>query len=225
MKKTTPENTKKTIDDLTRSSEIFLKKKTNKEEIQISDKLNLTNHFLIAMPSMDDPVFDGTVIYICEHNEHGAMGLVINRPTDMTVAELFDRIDLQLEVIPNSHPLSKKNVLFGGPVHSDRGFVLHAPMGEFSSSLQVTDEISFTTSRDVLEMIASGEAPERLLLSIGYAGWDSGQLEQEISDNGWLTVLADPSVLFDTPLDERFNASMRLLGFDPLMLTSEAGHA
>ena len=225
MKKTTPENTKKTIDDLTRSSEIFLKKKTNKEEIQISDKLNLTNHFLIAMPSMDDPVFDGTVIYICEHNEHGAMGLVINRPTDITVAELFDRIDLQLEVIPNSHPLSKKNVLFGGPVHSDRGFVLHAPMGEFSSSLEVTDEISFTTSRDVLEMIASGEAPERLLLSIGYAGWDSGQLEQEISDNGWLTVLADPSVLFDTPLDERFNASMRLLGFDPLMLTSEAGHA
>ena len=225
MKKTTPENTKKTIDDLTRSSEIFLKKKTNKEEIQTSDKLNLTNHFLIAMPSMDDPVFDGTVIYICEHNEHGAMGLVINRPTDMTVAELFDRIDLQLEVIPNSHPLGKKNVLFGGPVHSDRGFVLHAPMGEFSSSLQVTEEISFTTSRDVLEMIASGEAPERLLLSIGYAGWDTGQLEQEISDNGWLTVLADPSVLFDTPLDERFNASMRLLGFDPLMLTSEVGHA
>lgn len=225
MKKTTPENTKKTIDDLTRSSEIFLKKKTNKEEIQTSDKLNLTNHFLIAMPSMDDPVFDGTVIYICEHNEHGAMGLVINRPTDMTVAELFDRIDLQLEVIPNSHPLGKKNVLFGGPVHSDRGFVLHAPMGEFSSSLQVTEEIIFTTSRDVLEMLASGEAPERLLLSIGYAGWDTGQLEQEISDNGWLTVLADPSILFDTPLDERFNASMRLLGFDPLMLTSEAGHA
>jgi putative transcriptional regulator len=225
MKKTTPTNSKKFIDDLTRSSEIFLKKKTNKEENQINDKWDLTNHFLIAMPSMDDPVFDGTVIYICEHNEHGAMGLVINRPTDMTVAELFNRIDLQLEVIPNSHPLSKKNVLFGGPVHSDRGFVLHAPMGKFSSSLQVTEEISFTTSRDVLEMIASGEAPERLLLSIGYAGWDTGQLEQEIRDNGWLTVLADPSVLFDTPLDERFNASMRLLGFDPLMLTSEAGHA
>lgn len=225
MKKTTPENTKKTIDDLTRSSDIFLKKKTNKDDTQTNDKLDLTNHFLIAMPSMDDPVFDGTVIYICEHNEHGAMGLVINRPTDMTVAELFDRIDLQLEVIPNSHPLGKKNVLFGGPVHSDRGFVLHAPMGEFSSSLQVTEEIIFTTSRDVLEMLASGEAPERLLLSIGYAGWDTGQLEQEISDNGWLTVLADPSILFDTPLDERFNASMRLLGFDPLMLTSEAGHA
>lgn len=223
MKKLISPNFKKSIENPTRSGEILLN--SHKDDKQNTDGFNLTNHFLIAMPSMEDPIFGGTVIYICEHNEHGAMGLVVNRPTDMTVAELFDRIDLQLEAIPNSHPLGKKNVLFGGPVHSDRGFVLHAPMGEFSSSLKVTDEISFTTSRDVLEALAAGEAPERLLMSIGYSGWDAGQLEQEISDNGWLTVAADPSVLFDTPLDERFSASMKLLGFDPLMLTSEAGHA
>lgn len=216
-------NFKKTLETSTQSGEILLQPQKN-DQSRIDD-FNLTNHFLIAMPSMDDPIFGGTVIYICEHNEHGAMGIVVNRSTDMTVSELFDRIDLQLEVIPNSHPLGKKNVLFGGPVHSDRGFVLHAPMGNFSSSLKVTDEISFTTSRDVLEALAAGEAPERLLLSIGYSGWEAGQLEQEISDNGWLTVAADPSVLFDTPLDERFNASMKLLGFDPLMLMSEVGHA
>ncbi|MBC3831056.1 YqgE/AlgH family protein [Undibacterium amnicola] len=187
--------------------------------------LNLSNHFLIAMPSMLDPIFGGTVIYLCEHNARGAMGMVINRPTDMTIAELFDRIDLQLEIIPNSHPLGQRPVLFGGPVQSDRGFVLHANVGQFSSSLKVSDDISFTTSRDILESLAAGEAPQRLLLSIGYAGWDAGQLEKEILANGWLTVPADLGVMFDTPVEERFDAAMKLLGFDPLMLASVAGHA
>ena len=186
---------------------------------------NLTNNFLIAMPSMSDPIFGGAVIYICEHNERGAMGLVINRPTDMTITDLFERIDMQLEIIPDSHPLRKKVVLFGGPVQTDRGFVLHGVGGHFSSSLQVTNDIAFTTSRDILEALAEGEAPERLLLSIGYAGWSAGQLEQEILDNGWLTVAADASVLFDLPLEHRFDAALKLLGIESWMLSSEAGHA
>lgn len=187
--------------------------------------LNLSNHFLIAMPNMLDPVFGGTVIYICEHNSRGAMGMVINRPTDMTIADLFDRIDLQLEIIPNSHPLGQRPVMFGGPVQSDRGFVLHAPAGKYSSSLRVSEEVCFTTSRDILESLAAGNAPQRLILSIGYAGWSAGQLEKEILANGWLTVQADVSIMFDTPIEERFDAAMKLLGFDPLMLASVAGHA
>ena len=187
--------------------------------------LNLSNHFLIAMPSMLDPVFGGSVIYVCEHNARGAMGMVINRPTDMTIADLFDRIDLQLEIIPDSHPFGQRPVMFGGPVQSDRGFVLHAPGGKYSSSLKVSEEVCFTTSRDILESLAAGDAPHRLLLSIGYAGWSAGQLEKEILDNGWLTVPADISVMFDTPIEERFDAAMKLLGFDPLMLASVAGHA
>lgn len=190
-----------------------------------SDELNLSNHFLIAMPSMLDPVFGGAVIYICEHNARGAMGLVINKATDMTVAGLFERIDLKLENIPGSHPMGKHPVMFGGPVQDDRGFVLHAPIGKFSSSLKVTDEIAFTTSRDILEAVAAGEAPQRMMLSIGYSGWSAGQLEQEILANGWLTVAADMHILFDLPLAERFAAAMKLLGIDPLMLVADAGHA
>lgn len=200
-------------------------KLSGKSDPDAAQSLNLSNHFLIAMPSMQDPIFGGSVIYMCEHNARGAMGMVINRPTDMTIADLFDRIDLQLEIIPNSHPLGKCPVMFGGPVQSDRGFVLHAPAGKFSSSLKVTEDVCFTTSRDVLESLAAGDAPQRLLLSIGYAGWGAGQLEKEILDNGWLTVPADLHVMFDLPVEERFDAAMKLLGFDPMMLASVAGHA
>ncbi|MFZ6646375.1 YqgE/AlgH family protein [Undibacterium sp. TJN25] len=187
--------------------------------------LNLSNHFLIAMPSMMDPMFGGSVIYLCEHNQRGAMGLVINKPTDMTISGLFDRIDLKLEIIPNSHPMRQQPVMFGGPVQDDRGFVLHAPVGKFSSSLQVTDDIAFTTSRDVLEAVAAGDGPDKVLISVGYAGWSAGQLEQEILANGWLTVAADASIMFDLPIEERFLAAIKLLGIDPMMLASEAGHA
>ena len=193
--------------------------------VEMPGGLDLTDHFLIAMPSMLDPIFGGTVIYICEHNARGAMGMVINKPTDMTVAGLFDRIDLKLENIPNSHPMGKYPVMFGGPVQDDRGFVLHAPSGKFTSTLKVTDDIAFTTSRDILEALAAGDAPERLMVSIGYSGWSAGQLEQEILANGWLTVAADKHILFDLPLEERFVAAMGLLGVDPLMLASVAGHA
>jgi len=187
--------------------------------------LNLTNHFLIAMPSMQDPVFGGTVVYLCEHNLRGAMGMVINRPTDLTVSGLFDRIDLKLEIIPDSHPIGKQPVMFGGPVQDDRGFVLHAPVGQFNSSLKVTEEIAFTTSRDVLEAVAAGDGPERVLISVGYAGWGAGQLEKEILANGWLTVPASQEIMFDLPMEDRFHAAIKLLGIDPLMLASDAGHA
>lgn len=186
--------------------------------------LNLANHFLIAMPAMQDPVFGGTVVYVCEHNENGVLGVVINKPTDMTMQVLFERIDLELSssLAPS---IVDEPIMFGGPVQDDRGFVLHTPGARYSSSLTVTDEVAFTTSIDVLEAVAKGDGPERMLVSIGYSGWSPGQLEDEISRNGWLTVGADASVLFDTPVEERYVAAMKLLGFDPLMLASEAGHA
>ena len=185
--------------------------------------LNLANHFLIAMPSMQDPVFGGTVVYVCEHNENGVLGVVINKPTDMTMDVLFERIDL--EVTAASDGMTSKPIMFGGPVQDDRGFVLHTPGARYSSSLTVTDEVAFTTSIDVLEAVAKGAGPQRMLVSIGYSGWSPGQIEDEISRNGWLTVHAEPSILFDLPIEERYVAAMKLLGIDPLMLTSEAGHA
>jgi len=187
-------------------------------------ELNLANHFLIAMPSMQDPIFGGTVVYVCEHNENGVLGVVINKPTDMTMDTLFDRIDLEVSSAADRH-MESEPIMFGGPVQDDRGFVLHTPGARYSSSLTVTNDIAFTTSIDVLEAVARGKGPERMLVSIGYSGWSPGQLEDEISRNGWLTVGADPRILFDLPIEERYSAAMKLLGIDPLMLTSEAGHA
>ncbi|AKU23914.1 hypothetical protein ACZ75_23105 [Massilia sp. NR 4-1] len=186
--------------------------------------LNLANHFLIAMPSMQDPVFGGTVVYVCEHNENGVLGVVINKPTDMTMQVLFDRIELDVASSLDRHVVDEP-IMFGGPVQDDRGFVLHTPGARYSSSLTVTEEVAFTTSIDVLEAVARGSGPRRVLVSIGYSGWSPGQLEDEISRNGWLTVGADAHILFDLPVEERYVAAMKLLGIDPLMLTSEAGHA
>ena len=186
--------------------------------------LNLANHFLIAMPSIQDPIFGGTVVYICEHNEKGVLGVVINKPTDMTMEVLFDRVDLKLAPGLRSSVVEQP-IMFGGPVQDDRGFVLHSPGGRYSSSLTVTDDVAFTTSIDVLEAVASGAGPARMLVSIGYAGWSPGQLEEELSRNGWLTVGADAKVLFDLPIEERYTAAIKLLGIDPLMLATEAGHA
>jgi len=186
--------------------------------------LNLANHFLIAMPSIQDPVFGGTVVYVCEHNDKGVLGVVINKPTDMTMETLFDRVDLKLAEGLRATVVDEP-IMFGGPVQDDRGFVLHSPGGRYSSSLSVTDDVAFTTSIDVLEAVASGGGPARMLVSIGYAGWSPGQLEEEISRNGWLTVGADVRVLFELPIEERYNAAIKLLGIDPLMLATEAGHA
>lgn len=188
-------------------------------------EFNLANHFLIAMPSMLDPIFGGTVVYLCEHNAGGALGVIINKPTDMTMDVLLARIDLEIEIKPDRAPMTEKPVMFGGPVQVERGFVLHAPLGRFSSMMKVTDDIALTTSKDVLEAVALGEGPQRLLVTLGCAGWNAGQLEQEIVKNGWLTVRADPVIIFDLPIAERFAAAMKLLGIDPMMLTGEAGHA
>jgi putative transcriptional regulator len=193
-------------------------------DLSVSSSFNLANHFLIAMPSMQDPVFGGTVVYICEHNDNGVLGVVINKPTDMTMEVLFDRIDLKISdsLAPS---VVNEAIMFGGPVQDDRGFVLHTPGARYSSSLTVTDDVAFTTSIDVLEAVAAGEGPQRMLVSIGYSGWSPGQLEDEIGRNGWLTVGADAHVLFDLPVEERYNAAIKLLGIDPAMLALEAGHA
>ncbi|PJC99486.1 YqgE/AlgH family protein [Janthinobacterium sp. BJB1] len=188
-----------------------------------SSTLNLANHFLIAMPAMQDPIFGGTVVYVCEHNENGVLGVVINKPTDMTMEVLFERIDLKLAAGSDT-PIINEPIMFGGPVQDDRGFVLHTPGARYSSSLTVTDEIAFTTSIDVLEAVANGDGPERMLVSIGYSGWSPGQLEDEIGRNGWLTVGASADILFDFPIEQRYVAAIKLLGIDPLMLASEAGH-
>jgi putative transcriptional regulator len=199
------------------------------DEMGSDEGLNLADHFLIAMPTMADPVFGGAVVYLCEHNANGALGVIINKATDMTVDVLLDRIDLKLEIAPDiltpSTLLEKSPVIFGGPVQSDRGFVLHAPYGDFSSTMPVTDEIALTTSKDILEAVAVGRAPARLLVSLGCAGWGAGQLEDEITCNGWLTVRADANIMFDLPLEQRFAAALKLLGIDPMMLSAEAGHA
>jgi putative transcriptional regulator len=187
---------------------------------------SFANSFLIAMPGMTDPTFAGSLVYVCEHNEKGAMGLVVNRPTDLSLQTLFERIDLKLEIMP----LSQAPVFYGGPVQTERGFVLHEAVGIhddeiYSSSVQVTERIRLTTSKDVLQAMSAGLGPQRVLITLGYAGWGGGQLEQEIAANGWLTVAADPYVLFDLDPAERYSAAVKLLGFDPAMLSSEVGHA
>lgn len=181
---------------------------------------NFSNQFLMAMPGMVDGSLAGTVIYICEHTARGALGLVINRPTDLTLASLLERIDLKLEIAPVRDDI----VFFGGPVQTDRGFVLHAPAGDYSSSIKLGD-LTLTTSRDVLQAVADGTGPSRLLVTLGYAGWGAGQLEHEMAQNAWLNVGADLSIIFDVPPEERYPAALRLLGIDPVMLAGGAGHA
>ena len=187
--------------------------------------LDLSDHFLIAMPSMSDPVFGGTVVYICEHNIGGALGVIINKPTEMTMDVLFARLDLKLEINLNDEVLPHSPVMFGGPVQIERGFVLHASESTYTSSLKISEELALTTSRDVLDAVAHGRGPRRYMVTLGCAGWSAGQLEAEILRNGWLTVRADPAILFNTPVEHRFVAAMRLLGIDPNMLTGESGHA
>ncbi|ASC64150.1 YqgE/AlgH family protein [Achromobacter denitrificans] len=181
---------------------------------------NFANQFLIAMPGMVEGSLAGSVIYVCEHTERGALGLVINRPTDLTLGTLFERIDLTLEIGPVKDTL----VFFGGPVQTDRGFVLHAPAGDYSSSIKLGD-MALTTSRDVLQAVAEGNGPARMLVTLGYAGWGAGQLESEMAQNAWLSVGADDSIIFDVPPEDRYPAALKLLGIDPVMLAGDAGHA
>ncbi|MDO9073931.1 MAG: YqgE/AlgH family protein [Rubrivivax sp.] len=188
-------------------------------------RIDLTNQFLIAMPGMADETFSRTVVYLCEHNEKGAVGLVINKPIDIKLKNLFEKVELALDRVE----LAEQPVYFGGPVQTERGFVLHDKLGEdrppYNSTLSVPGGLAMTTSKDVLEALAEGTGPARVLVTLGYSGWQAGQLEDELGRNGWLTVDADPKVIFDTPIDRRYDTALALLGIDPRMLSQEAGHA
>lgn len=183
---------------------------------------SLQNTFLVAMPSMPDPRFKHAVTYICEHNESGAMGLVINQPTNLTVGELLDQIDIENNKMATNSSVA---VMSGGPVHTDRGFVLHSAKPGYSSSAHVGSEIMITTSKDVLHELTTHEAPEKFLLTLGYAGWDPGQLEQELKDNTWLTVPVDPEIMFNTPAQLRWQKAIESLGVDINKLTQYSGNA
>jgi putative transcriptional regulator len=208
----------------------------------------LSHHFLIAMPGLEDPTFAKSVVYVCEHSERGAMGLIINKPGELSLKHLFEKVELPL----HREDLLTSNVLNGGPVQIERGFVLHEPMLEkdsvdsddaiasdataspdktppinsiYASTLSVTGGLAMTTSKDVLEALSNGSGPKRVVVTLGYAAWGEGQLESEIGENSWLTVPADPAVIFDTPIEQRYDKALSLLGLQAWMLSSEAGHA
>ena len=185
------------------------------------NSVNLTQHFLIAMPAMVDPHFARTLTLVCEHNEQGALGVIVNRPIDMTLHALLEQIG-----IANSADACKTMpVHYGGPVQIDRGFVLHMPVGPWKSTLTVGEEMGLTTSKDILEAVARGDGPQQMLVTLGYAGWAPGQLEHELAQNAWLTVNADMRILFEMPAERRYDASLKLLGIDLAMLSDDAGHA
>lgn len=196
-----------------------------------SASLKLTHHFLIAMPGLVDGIFSRSVVYLCEHSERGAMGLIINKPSDISMRELFEKVDLPLR----RDDLAESRVLLGGPLHTERGFVLHDPIviaepiqdggSVYGSTLTVEGGLEMTTSRDVLEALSSGAGPRRVLVSLGYASWGEGQLETELAENAWLTVPASADIVFETPLEQRYDQALALLGLQPWMLSPEAGHA
>ncbi len=187
--------------------------------------MNLQHHFLIAMPTLQDPYFQRAVVYICEHNEDGAMGLIINKPAErLTVENLLKK--LSINPVPRAEGVNLDSPIFlGGPLADDRGFILHTPQDNFSSSLQISDDTMITTSKDVLKTMGTTRQPKNVLISLGYAGWEVGQLENEILENAWLTVKADPEILFNTPISERWHAAAKKLGIDIHNIALEAGHA
>lgn len=195
-----------------------------------SAAFNLTNHFLIAMPGLQDEVFGRSVVYLCEHSPRGALGLVINKPAEMRMEALFNKVDLPLQ----RADLSESPVFQGGPVQTERGFVLHEPIivpsdtpneSLYASTMTIPGGLEMTTSKDVLEAISSGAGPRKVLVSLGYSAWGEGQLETELGENSWLTVNADPAVIFDTPVEQRYDRALALLGLEAWMLTTQAGHA
>lgn len=182
---------------------------------------DLRNHFLIAMPSLNESIFSHTITYICDHSESGAMGLVINQPLDLVMSEIYQQLDCG--DVQSYSPMTQ--VLSGGPVQPERGFILHSPEKNWESSLRVSKDIALTASRDIIESIARGEGPAKYLVALGYAGWGAGQLEAEIADNAWLTTPADSSIVFDTPIEQRWSAASKNLGIDLNLISGIAGHA
>ena len=184
---------------------------------------SLANHFLVAMPELKDPNFYQTVTLICQHDEDGALGVVINRPIEsLALHDVLSQLELEVKTAPPSRPAP---VYAGGPVHNELGLVLHEGLGEWQSTIPVGEHMGLTSSRDVLESIADGTGPQNALLSLGYAGWGAGQLESEIHQNSWLTVEAQPDLVFATPPHERWRKSMETMGLDLSRLASVAGHA
>ena len=191
---------------------------------------NLTNHFLIAMPNLEDEIFSRSVVFVCEHSARGALGLVINKPGDLSLKRLFEKVDLPLR----REDLRTAPVFQGGPMQTERGFVLHESIfiGEdrpcesaYASTMHIAGGLEMTTSKDVLEALSTGAGPRRVLVSLGYSAWGEGQLEAELSENSWLTVAASNSVIFDTPVAQRYNQALKLLGVEAWMLSSDVGHA
>ena len=192
--------------------------------------MNLTHHFLIAMPGVEDASFSRSVVYLCEHSERGALGLIINKPTPISLEGLFENVDLSL----GREDLTLQPVFQGGPVQTERGFVLHEAMrgpqesedeSPYASTMTIPGGLEMTTSKDVLEALAHGAGPRRVLVTLGYSAWGEGQLESELAENSWLTVGADVSVIFETPVQERYDRALGLLGLQSWMLSPEAGHA
>lgn len=181
----------------------------------------LAGHFLIAMPSLAEPPFSRSVAFLCQHDEDGAVGLLVNQLSEYRFGDVLAQMKLECQ----DSELADAPVLIGGPVQQERGFVLHREHGHWESSFRVNDVWSITTSRDILIAMAAGEGPRHALLALGYSGWSAGQLEQELKDNSWLTVEASDRVIFDTPLEERWSAAAGLIGLDPLQLPGYAGHA
>lgn len=195
-----------------------------------ADPINLTHHFLIAMPGMEDERFARSVVYMCEHSARGALGIVINKPSDINVKHLFDKVELPL----GRADLVAAPVFQGGPVATERGFVLHEPVftgadkpeeAVYASTMTIPGGLEMTTSKDVLEALSTGAGPRKVLISLGYSQWGEGQLESELAENSWLTVDADASVIFDTPVDQRYDKALKLLGLEAWMLSRDAGHA
>jgi putative transcriptional regulator len=188
--------------------------------------INLTHHFLIAMPGLEDEGFSKSVIYMCEHSERGALGLIINKPSDINVQGLFDKVELPLR----REDLTLTPVFQGGPVQTERGFVLHESMmpgneSVYASTMSIPGGLEMTTSKDVLEALSTGAGPRKVFVSLGYSAWGEGQLESELLDNSWLTVEADLGVIFDTPVEERYDKALKLLGLESWMISPVAGHA
>jgi putative transcriptional regulator len=190
-----------------------------------SGGINLTNQFLIAMPGIGGDTFAGAVIYLCEHTDKGALGLVINKPIDIKLKNLFEKVELSLDRLD----LAESPVFYGGPVQTERGFVLHEQIDDegnrFNSSLRIPGGLEMTTSKDVLEALSSGTGPTKILVTLGYSGWGAGQLEEEMGRNSWINVEAQPEIIFNTPVEQRYDKALSLLGIDPAMLSADAGHA
>lgn len=194
---------------------------TTKKTENSSGADNLTGHFLIAMPSLNDGFFNQAVTYICEHDETGSFGIIINQQTDITLKQIVNEMKIEADDDYNE----KQSVFIGGPVDQGRGFILHRPAGHWQSSLKVNDNVALTTSKDILQAIVNNEGPKDSIVALGYAGWAAGQLENEMANNTWLTCPADEQIIFNTPVEERWKAAAKLIGIDLSLLSSDAGHA